>query len=165
VASRKLRSSLLVAAALMLAAASLSAGQKPLKSRDFAVAGVKPSMSQQRVQRELGPPQAVEQIQHPTVPEYLYTRWNYPDLQVTFAPDGQLTGIMLRTQTHATRRGLRVGDSRDRVLELYGAPHSLGSPAWDYLESREPSGQHLIRVEFVDDRVASIYLGWLAIDG
>jgi hypothetical protein len=93
--------------------------------------------------------------------EFALLYWHFPTCTVTFTlrNPNAVEGIDLISRALATPRGLRVGDGRARVRELYGPP--LGDPGnpdatqWVYADSPDVP-HHMIIITFADDDIVSI---------
>jgi hypothetical protein len=131
---------------------------KPLSESDFVIAGISDETSAKGVQKILGKPSSIHSYPHPFDPDARTIQWRYGALDIIFSGES-VTGIYLNTAKYATARGLRVGDSTDKLVQLYGSPTGEYETDWDYFV---PGNEmHLIRVTLKKKRVSSIYLGWL----
>jgi hypothetical protein len=140
-----------------------SAQAQPLEPADFVVAGIPdnyPDLDVEpdtiRIRQVLGPPAIVRR--HEMQPGDSLTTWEYNGLSVVFGSIAR-QGITLTTTRVATRRGLHVGDSEQRLLALYGQPARREDTDWVYEDPRE--SLHIISVTVRDGRVAQIYVGSL----
>jgi hypothetical protein len=89
--------------------------------------------------------------------------WYYHGVIVYFNRIGVRLGVELTDSTFVTKRGLRVGDSLDRVIELYGRPRyawAITPNRWTFLAQDSEDASHVIRVNLRADQVSRIYLGW-----
>ena len=131
---------------------------KPLSDNDFVIAGISDETTPGRIQKVLGRPSSIHSYPHPFDPDARTIQWRYGALSLIFSGE-VLTGIYLNTAKHATSRGLRVGDSVDKLIHLYGKPNGAYETDWDY---QDPGNEmHVIRVLVKRKRVVLIYLGWL----
>jgi hypothetical protein len=154
----------LLAAAFCLVGCTRSQAQaRPLEPTDFVVAGIPdnyPAIDIEpdtiRIRQLLGPPAAIRR--HETQPGDTLTTWQYDGLTVEFGSISRL-GITLASPRVATRRGLRVGDTEQRLRALYGPPSRYEDADWIYEDPRE--SLHIISVTVRDGRVAQIYVGSL----
>jgi len=71
--------------------------------------------------------------------------------------DGKLGNILLKSKKYASNRGLRVGDSMNKVLKLYALPHDLTGETWHYNYDYADEGEVFV-VTFKNDKVKSIYV-------
>jgi hypothetical protein len=158
------RWALAVAIALMAACAGdppQSHGSPWLTDEDFKIAGLEDDADSVAVLRALGEPDSIISLPDPDDPDVELLAWAYPDLAVAFGEGGIRYGVTLIAPGVATRRGLKVGDAKARLLELYGRPpHAFGA-TWDYLAPDDEDGLHVMRVGFSGDRISWIFLGWL----
>jgi hypothetical protein len=69
----------------------------------------------------------------------------------------QVFGITINSAKYATNRGLHVGDSVKKLLEIYGNPASRYEQDMDY----DDDEGGLIRIRIKKDRVEWIYVGAL----
>jgi hypothetical protein len=157
------RQLLLVTALSMSAVTPASAQARPLEPADFVVAGIPDNYSgvdveadMFRIRKILGAPASVRR--HEFQPGEMFTTWQYEGLAVEFGSIAR-QGITITTPRIATRRGLRVGDSEQRVLALYGPPNERIDTDWIYEDPRERL--HVISVTVRDGRVVQIYVGSL----
>jgi hypothetical protein len=138
-----------------------SQGSPWLTDEDFQVAGLADDADSVAVLRALGEPDSIISLPDPDDPDVELLAWAYPDLAVAFGEGGVRYGVTLLSPGVATRRGLKVGDAKARLVELYGRPpHAFGA-TWDYMAPDDEDGLHVMRVGFADDRISWIFLGWL----
>jgi hypothetical protein len=110
----------------------------------------------------LGPPDSI--VKHPrdVAPDDTpsFVDWHYPDLVLALRYGVYILSIRLTGPTHATRRGLRVGDTRERVRALYGDPGGISNSRWEYLWTPEQRAFHFCRVliDMRNDTVERILL-------
>ncbi|HEX5003828.1 MAG TPA: hypothetical protein VFV65_00830 [Gemmatimonadales bacterium] len=152
------------AVVLMLACASEAPkrqGSPWLTDRDFVVAGLPDDADSSEVLAQLGEPDSVISTPDPEEPDIDLLAWVYPELAVAFGEDGLRYGITLTGPGVATARGLRTGDSTDRLTELYGRPQRRDAAGWDYVAPDDADGLHVMRVRLESGRVSWIFLGWL----
>lgn len=128
----------------------------PLNALDFEVAGIPDNfpnldvaIDTARIRGILGAPRRATQRDD-------LTEWTFDGLVVLFGPIAR-QGITLTTPRYATRRGLRVGDTEERLISLYGAPSAQQDDEWTYEDPRERL--HAIIVTVRGGRVASIFIG------
>ena len=151
--------SLLIGAAIALSAQ----GPAPVRPPDFIVARVDDRTDSARVGRILGRPDSITSSDHPFDVGARLVDWWYHDLRVSFTGTDTVSGLWLLGAKLATPRGLRVGDSRARVRELYGVPASIDSTsdAWVYHDTADQSDLHLVKIFFKRNRVVRVFLGWV----
>ena len=111
------------------------------------------------VVRALGQPRSIRWYEHPNDVGARYERLYYRDAIVFMGPDGLKLGVKLVTSAVSTRRGLAVGDSVDRALELYGAPDQRVGAELRWRIAAQHEFQ--LVVEARSGRVASIFAGYV----
>lgn len=136
-------------------------GSPWLTDRDFVVAGLPDDADSAEVLAQLGEPDSVISLPDPEEPDIDLLAWVYPGLAVAFGEDGLRYGVTLMGPDIPTARGLRTGESSDRVIELYGRPQRRDAAGWDYVAPDDPDGLHVMRVRVESGRVSWIFLGWL----
>lgn len=111
------------------------------------------------VVRALGQPQSIRRYEHPNDVGARYERLYFRNVVVFMGPDGLKLGVKLIASGVSTRRGLAVGDSVDRALELYGTPDRRAGTElrWRIAAQHEPQ----LVVEVHSGRVASIFAGYV----
>jgi hypothetical protein len=151
--------SLLTGAAIALSAQ----GPAPVRPPDFVVARLDDRTDSARARRILGRPDSITSSDHPFNVGARLIDWWYHDLRVSFTGTDTVSGLWLLGAKVATARGLRVGDSRARVRDLYGTPASIDSTsdAWVYHDSTDQSDLHLVKIFFKHNRVVRAFLGWV----
>ena len=116
--------------------ASLHAGPTPpavLTEVDLSVGGMKWVPDTADARRTLGPPSSVKAYVTRIDDEDLHlTDWFYPGLRLIFSQNGKLRWARVTGHGWPTHRGLRVGDSVDRVVALYGAPRNRSDNEYSY---------------------------------
>lgn len=129
----------------------------PLDSLDYLVDGVGVGMDSAAVRAALGAPDSVTSMENPygggTLPS-----WHYRGLEVMFADD-MVHGVSINDPGRATRRGARVGDTPERIRELYGERTRGDDESWDFVDPADPSGLTMVTVSFAEGRVSAIYAG------
>ena len=117
-----------------------------LADSDLAVANVSYGADSSEVRRQLGAPATADS-----------TVWQYRGLRVWFKA-GKVRQIALDGRRFATRRGLHVGDSVARVVQLYGSSCTAG--AFNYCRTVGPDpDKRGILVEVQGGVVAGIRVG------
>ena len=129
--------------------------QQKLNSSDFVVAGISRGMSKINVKKILGKPKNEEMSKGVTEN---FTSLKYAGLIVDLGSDQEVFGVEITSAKYATARGLRVGDSDKKLLELYGNPESKYQQDWDYNFDDEKG---LLRVGIKKNKVDRIYIGSL----
>ncbi len=130
-----------------------------LAAADFALGNLSETADSFAVLEAFGEPDSVE---HRPWPPNTSISWYYPDFSVTFGY-GDVTFLIIGPSI-ATSRGLRVGDSTDRIRALYGEPHVTSSTGWWYEydgESPRPELENRrIGIGIRQGVVTSISAGW-----
>lgn len=132
----------------------------PLVAADFVVRGLTDQMDSARVRSLLGAPDSTRSEENPFDPGSRIVAWLYPGMEVTLV-DGNAIGITLTGPAAATARGLRPGDSEQRMTALYGATQPVAEDTREYPDSGPDGDHHVMRVTITGGRVQSIYLGWI----
>jgi hypothetical protein len=134
----------------------------PIGPADFTVAGVSDVMDSAAVRRAKGAPDSVWVEQ--TDDGSQLTRWRYTGMLVTFGSDSTVSSVEILGREVITPRGLRVGDPVSRVRALYGVPRDSIGGAWEYDDDSlgRWSSTHVMRIAIRAERVASMYVGWIA---
>jgi|CXWL01.1.fsa_nt_gi hypothetical protein len=132
-----------------------------LAAQDFVVAGIHDGSSLAEVRKALGEPSKDETGENLAAPDFPIHSWLYPGLTVTWVMDDGITGVALTDATRATSRGLKVGDSTKRAVELYGPTGDSLDGIWDWYDTSDESNLHVLRLETKGDEITSIYLGYL----
>jgi hypothetical protein len=146
---------------LGILATSLPAQRPPnLQTADFAAGRIHLDADSSAVIQVLGHPDSARTGPlEDWDPNVLFDFWYFHGVMVSFRPSNAVEGIVLTSPVLRTPRGLRVGDGRARVRQLYGLP----SPAsdkhiWYYGDFSRASrlGPRLILVYFAGDKVSRI---------
>ena len=133
----------------------------PLSTEDFVVAGVTEKSDSLAVRELLGEADSVVTYDHPFDVRGKIPTHYYPDLIVSYGPSGTPNGLMLTGPEVETARGLKVGDTVERVRELYGEPSYADAETFRFADPDEPSGLHVIQIEIGQAAVRRIFAGWL----
>lgn len=70
--------------------------------------------SEQKLVEIFGDPEEVEEVDNPPRRHYVYNNLEFK------VKDGSITGYILSHERHATARSVTIGDTKERVIELYG---------------------------------------------
>ena len=127
----------------------------PISVADLTLAGFPVYADTATLLRILGQPRKRGTYEWPGAAESLPS-WSYAGIGVSLTSSGEALIVSLVDSTHATPRGLRVGDPIARVRELYGAPRE-SSGLWIY-DSPAKDGSALM-MTFENGRVSSIWAG------
>ena len=129
-----------------------------LELRDFTVRGLKEGMNLAEVQAVLGPPEGtIRKSDHG--PGLEVSGWAFGELWVMAADSHSVTGFELRGPKYKTFRGLSVGDSVERIRNLYGTPDSLEHDTW-FFYGPGNDRYHVLKIEVEAKKVTEIFLGW-----
>ncbi len=158
-ANRWILSGLVLGLVFSAAAEAQHQGVTPLRPDDFMVAGLAEGMPSVKVRALLGAPQSVVGSVDNRDQESKLVSWRYRDLTVLLGSSDEVRGVWVSGPSLATKRGLRVGDSRERVGQLYGLPAAGDDKMMEYADPNERS--HVIRVVFKRERVETIFVGWI----
>ena len=135
-----------------------ASAQLPLIPEDFVVAGVRDGLDSASVRRRLGAPDSVSLAGDPGAPGHNIVHWHYRAFSVALT--ARVIGTNIAVRGVSTHRGLRVGDSLERVRLLYGPPGEQGGTDWWYRDPTDSTGLRVILIDTMGQRVASIYVGW-----
>jgi hypothetical protein len=145
----------------LLALPTPAAAQAPdtLSARDLKVGGIAEAADSVAVRRALGAPLRVQRDTQPNDDGVLLTVWHYRGLNVSFDPDGRRYTVALTRRGYATARGVRVGDSAEKVRRLYGRPHFSDDEHLLYARSGEDFETLGITFFLENGKVKMIILG------
>jgi len=130
-----------------------------LSTEDFRVGNLFEGKDSLFVRSEFGQPDSLRVTENSLDSGTYLVFWHYPGLTVDFAASGTIHGLTLRSPQYDTYRGLRVGESVERVIELYGQPSHTYMDEWEYVD---PNNElHVIRVMTRENAVREIFVGWL----
>jgi len=74
----------------------------------------------------------------------------------TYDDSFSLHSVEVSGTEYATPRGLRIGDTAEKLFELYGMPWYITNNVWTYLD--EGWGNEILHITVVDSIVQKIYL-------
>lgn len=150
-----------VAAVVILALPALAGAQRTLalQPQDFEIAALTDGMNAEEVRGVLGPPVATETADDSRAPGTQLVVLKYRDLLVILGSEDAVRGVWLTTRAYATARGVRVGDARARVEQLYGRAAVQDDTFAEYRDPAQPL--HVIRVLYAKGLATRIFLGWL----
>jgi len=140
-----------------------------LTMADLEVASVTIGTDTAVVHLRLGTPQGVTVA---ATERWRHVTWSYEDIELSFLEAGYrstLRAIRIKSRRLPTHRGLRIGDSRERVVQLYGPPsedyrcHPTDRPpiqvAYVVPNSQyAPNLPYALNIMFQADTVASIWI-------
>ena len=131
----------------------------PVRWGDAVVAGLGVGSDSAAVRRALGRPDSIAVSANPYDARGTLADWWYRQVRVAFNPPDLIAGLWLLERGPRTARGLQVGDPRDDVRRLYGAPPDSSGveDAWVYSDSTQPL--LLVKVWFRRDQVRLVFLG------
>ena len=135
--------------------------QEALTPRDFVIDVLDDGMDSALVRRVMGDPDSASIEENPFDTGAKLITWVYRDLEVHFASTNHVVGLAITGARVRTHRGLSVGDSATRVLDLYGEPSGRYEGTWDYSDPADRHGLHVLRVRIENGKVRWIYAGWL----
>ena len=128
-------------------------------STDMVVAGVALGMDSAAVVGVLGVPSKVTTYEDPRGTGLTFSSWYYPDLTLAWGAGTGLGGTNITGPRVGTARGLKVGDSEARVIQLYGEPHSRYQDEWYYGGGDRLPDNEGLTVSVTDHRVTHLYVG------
>lgn len=126
---------------------------------DFKLADLTLGMSEEEVIRALGEPQKIENLSR-------YKFLSYPNLTVeTRLVGGRfiVEGMSVSSTAYSTFRGIRFGDSPERVKEVYGEPEPSPYPETGYVyrskEFSPPGKEFILLFQFYREKVSLVAVG------
>jgi hypothetical protein len=144
---------------LLFASPSLAqAGSHP-DTTELTLLALDAEADSTEVVRVLGRPDSVRSYEHPHNADARLLTVYYRNAMVFLAPDGLKEGVKLITPANRTRRGLRVGDSASRALQLYGTPDERNQAELRWWISGQYNPQLVVEVHL--GRVVSIFAGYV----
>ena len=139
--------------ALLLAAPTATTAQtpEPLKAEDLTVLGLPYRAPYALIDSLLGPPDSLRN------PDWIYTRhWLTLSMDLSVG-DGQISQLHITGPGPRTARGLRVGDSVERAVALYGT--SCFESEYLFCMDEGPDDQRGIWLMVENGRVIEITVG------
>jgi hypothetical protein len=150
----------LLAATLVFSVNVMAEGLNQLGEEDFTVAGISIGTDSAFAQRTLGKPHDVSSYVYTNDTSAKYSIWKYAGLLVHVGEDRTIFGITVQTAKFPTSRGLKVGDSIEKLVKLYGKPSGTYQSDWDY---ELPSNDlEVMRVTVGNNKITGIYIGSLS---
>ena len=128
----------------------------PFDTTDLVVAGLLQGMDSAGVSRLLGPPDSISAEPDSRDAGAKLVEWHYPALTVSLGCYGKLGGVSITGRAVVTKRGLRLGDSRTRLVSLYGLPPDTTGQTWQY---QTADGLYAMQIDFFAGVVRRVYLG------
>jgi len=135
----------------------------PLQRYDFEFIALDAQSDSAEVQRRFGGPDSISEDANPFDKGTTLITWHYRGhytFDVHFFSGNTVMGVAVTDSRFETARRLRVGDSVNRVLELYGQPSSNDGGVYEYTDP-EGEGLHVVRITVRNGRVVEIYVGYL----
>lgn len=148
-------------ATLLLTAACTAPtpGAPPLEPDDFLFAGLPADADSAEVRMTFGEPDSIVVAENPFDAFEPIESWHYDGFIVRYSGGIVPTSFLITGTDERTLRGIRVGDTADRVLRLYGAPPYRYDPVWTYVDPLDAEGTFVIEFLVEEDTVRSIHLG------
>ncbi|MEX1182796.1 MAG: hypothetical protein WEF86_06140 [Gemmatimonadota bacterium] len=144
---------------LLAAAACITPPAPPLEQADFVLGGIPVDSDSAEIRLTFGEPDSTTNGFNPFGAEPLVT-WHYEGFEVRFAGGPLPSGFLISAPGESTLRGLRVGDSMERVLQLYGEPSVRLEAVWTYVDNASPDvGLQVVDILLDQGVVGRIYLG------
>ena len=136
------------------------ASRYQLADSDLVVAGLGPATDSTQAVRALGSPRSTRAYRLYNDGELPVVDWEFHDLTLTFR-SGSLFMARITGRSVPTRRGLRIGDPAERVVELYAWPRQSHSDAtrWLFARSTAPSNWQGMVVRLGGGVVKEIIVG------
>jgi len=134
--------------------------QAPIGVEDLAIGRFTWNGDTAAARRALGAPTSIRTYDTRIDDEDLHlTEWHYRGLLLTFAPSGHLRQARITSPRWRSRRGLRVGDTNQRVRVLYGAPWQESDGSLHYHLAGDPRTRLGLFTLSRGDRVTTIVIG------
>jgi hypothetical protein len=148
--------------AAVLTAAACTAptpGAAPLEPDDFLFGGLPADADSAEVRMTFGEPDSVVVADNPYDAFEPIESWHYNGFIVRYEGGIRPTGFLITGSDERTLRGIRVGDTAEQVLRMYGAPPYRYDPVWTYVDPLDAEGTFVIEFLVEEDTVRSIHLG------
>lgn len=150
----------IVVAVFASCSSAVGASTIQLTDTDFVVAGVAVGADPALVRKKLGHPKVVATYPYTNDPTSKYSVWEYSGLLVHIGADEMVFGISLTTNRFRTVRGLKVGDSAEKLLKLYGKP--TGTYQYDCDYELPDNDLEVMRVTIRNNKITRIFVGRLS---
>jgi hypothetical protein len=98
---------------------------KTLTLSDLSIANISIKANKKQIKKILGTPRTIKIIPQPESLDPTKIRWTYPHLDIYFRKDGRIDTLILNDPHYSTSRGVKVGDSADKMKIKYGDQRSL----------------------------------------
>lgn len=131
----------------------------PIDTTDFRVGPIALFQDSLVVKGRLGRPDSISYDEQPFRVGDTLMVWWYSGMRLEMGAvglSGVVQAIMTRTNEYRTRRGLGIGDTEARVLQLYGSPVDRSDDQWHYDTPR--AGVEFV-VSLAAGKVTQIYIG------
>jgi hypothetical protein len=136
--------------------------QAPLRPADLAFWRLSGRPDSATVVKLLGPADSVAEGDDPSQADSTLPTWWYGDLQVVIV-GGLVLGQWTNGKEYPSYRGVRIGDSTDRIIAAYGRPSRTWSDPGGlvYTDSTPSADDRVLYFEVREGRVHRIYIGYL----
>jgi hypothetical protein len=131
----------------------------PLEPEDFLLSGLPHSADSAEIRLSFGEPDSIVTEPNPFDAQQPIKSWHYAGFLVRYTGDAVPSTFLITGGDEATLRGVRVGDSAERVLRLYGPPPYQYESVWTYVDPLDADGVYVIEFLVEDDVVTRIHLG------
>jgi hypothetical protein len=131
----------------------------PLEPEDFLLSGLPHDADSAEIRLSFGEPDSIIEEPNPFDAQQPIESWHYAGFLIRYTGDAAPSSFLITGGDEATLRGVRVGDSADRVLRLYGQPPYRYESVWTYVDPLDADGVYVIEFLVEDDVVTRIHLG------
>lgn len=143
---------------LLFSFACIVYSQKPLKKIDYTIGHIHLDMKVDSLTKMFGTPNSVISEYNPVLGDTLHDL-HYKDISFSIC-DSLVFSISFSSKIYNTHRGVRVGDTKSKVLQLYGKPFQEFNSGYVY-EDLSQSGA-IIQFQTQMDTIKKIYIGYTA---
>ena len=126
-----------------------------LDSTDFIVVGLTQGSDSAAVFARLGQPDSVSLEDNPYDPGMKLPTWHYRAMNVNFIAEVQSFEII--GPAIPTARGVRVGDTLERLKAVYGEPSNRYDDDWSYTDPKQDL--HQITFTVRSGRIVKVFIG------
>ncbi|HEX9084057.1 MAG TPA: hypothetical protein VF836_04910, partial [Gemmatimonadaceae bacterium] len=127
-----------------------------IDSTDFVVDGLSQDSDSAAVVARLGRPDSVSVEDNPYDTGMKLPTWHYRALEVNFITTTVQSFEIIGPEV-PTARGVRVGDTVERLRAAYGEPDSHDDDDWSYADSKQEL--HEIAFTIRNGRIAKVFIG------
>ena len=130
-----------------------------LSSFEKEVAGIKAGMDSNNVREILGAPNSISVENDYRDSESKFIIWHYKYFDVLLGNSDYVGAIQINKKGIQTSRGISIGDSKERVIEIYGQPTIEYENTISYLNSDDDMNDKVLEFTFNNNKIINIYIG------